>query len=41
MFDRQLRKLNRLPAEVLKRHGHSTPAAIRSWLEATFPQNGT
>ena len=28
-------------AEVLKRHGHSTPAAVRSWLEATFPQNGT
>jgi hypothetical protein len=24
-------------AEILKRHGHSTPAAVKAWLEATFP----
>ncbi len=25
-------------AELLKKHGHSTPAAVRAWLEATFPR---
>ena len=26
-------------AELLKKHGHSTPAAVKAWLEATFPRD--
>jgi len=26
-------------AELLKRHGRATPAAVKAWLEATFPKN--
>jgi hypothetical protein len=25
-------------AELLKKHGHSTPAVVTAWLEATFPR---
>jgi hypothetical protein len=24
-------------AELLKKHGHPTPSAVKAWLEATFP----
>jgi hypothetical protein len=26
-------------AELLKQHGYGTPAAVKAWLEATFPLN--